>query len=160
MKSLILSLLCLGLTLSGSAVSKFMGKNSNGIPMYSIDLDSPPETRFSAVSADFKAEVNIVINNYLSQIPWFLLPVVTEVAGALWWLQPEYYQELVGMGSSLGLDPKSLMVAQYAYEFSAFCTSVIAHDASGQIIHSRNLDFAFASTMRNITYEAVFTRND
>jgi hypothetical protein len=69
MKSLILSLLCVGLTLSGSAVSKFMGKNSNGIPMYSIDLDSPPETRFSAVSADFKAEVNIVINNYLSQIP-------------------------------------------------------------------------------------------
>jgi hypothetical protein len=67
MKSLILSLLCLGLTLSGSAVSgKYMGKNSNGIPMYSIDLDSPPETRFSAVSADFKDGVNVVLNQYLS----------------------------------------------------------------------------------------------
>jgi hypothetical protein len=88
------------------------------------------------------------------------MPIVTEVAGALWWLQPEYYQELVGMGSSLGVDPKSLMVAQYAYEFSAFCTSVIAHDPNGQIIHSRNLDFAFADAMRNITYEAVFTRNE
>ena len=86
------------------------------------------------------------------------MPVITEVAGALWWLQPEYYQELVGMGSSLGVDPKSLLVAQYAYEFSAFCTSVIAHDSEGQIIHSRNLDFAFAGPMRNITYEAVFMR--
>ena len=64
------------------------------------------------------------------------------------------------MGSSLGVDPKSLLVAQYAYEFSAFCTSVIAHDSEGQIIHSRNLDFAFAGPMRNITYEAVFMRND
>lgn len=54
MKSLILSLLCLGLTLSGSAVSKYMGKNANGLPIYSIDLDSPPESRFTAVSADFK----------------------------------------------------------------------------------------------------------
>ena len=67
MKSLILSLFCLGLTLSGSAVSgKFMGKNANGLPVYSIDLDSPPETRYTAVSSDFKAGVNFVLNQYLS----------------------------------------------------------------------------------------------
>lgn len=58
------------------------------------------------------------------------------------------------------MDPKNLMVAQYAYEFSAFCTSVIAHDSNGMIIHSRNLDFAFADPMRNITYEGIFTRGD
>ena len=63
MKSLILSLFCLGLTLSGSAVSgKYMGKNANGLPVYSVDLDSPPETRFSAVSADFKDGVKVVID--------------------------------------------------------------------------------------------------
>ena len=61
MKSLILSLLCLGLTLSGNAVSKYMGKNSNGLPMYSIDLDTSAETRFTAVSADFKDGVNVVL---------------------------------------------------------------------------------------------------
>jgi hypothetical protein len=66
MKSLILSLLCLGLTLSGNAVSKYMGKNSNGLPMYSIDLDTPAETRFTAVSADFKDGVNVVLGQYLS----------------------------------------------------------------------------------------------
>ncbi len=66
MKSLILSLLCLGLTLSGSAVSKYKGKNANGVPIYSIDLDSPPESRFAAVSADFKDGVNVVLDQYLS----------------------------------------------------------------------------------------------
>lgn len=64
------------------------------------------------------------------------------------------------MGPALGLDPKMLLLTQYIYEFSAFCTSVIAQDASGKIIHSRNLDFAFAGPMRSITYEAVFTRDD
>lgn len=29
---------------------------------------------------------------------------------------------------------------------------------NGTIIHSRNLDFAFAPTMREITYEAVFLK--
>jgi N-acylethanolamine-hydrolysing acid amidase len=88
------------------------------------------------------------------------MPVLTEIAGVFWWLQPEYYQELVGMSPALGIDAKNLLVAQYAYEFSAFCTSVIAHDSTGKIIHSRNLDFAFAGPMRNITYEGIFMRND
>lgn len=92
MKSSIFSLICLGLTLAGSAVSsKYVGKNANGIPQYTIDLDSPPETRFTQVSADMKVGVKIVMDQYLSLIPWFLMPVITEVAGALWWLQPEYY---------------------------------------------------------------------
>ena len=43
-----------------------MGKNANGLPVYSIDLDSPPETRYTAVSSDFKAGVNVVLNQYLS----------------------------------------------------------------------------------------------
>jgi hypothetical protein len=92
MISKIFKLVCLGLTICGSAVSsKYLGKNSHGIPQYTIDLDSPPETRFVEVSKDFKTGINIVLSNYLSQIPWFLMPVLTQVAGFLWWLQPEYY---------------------------------------------------------------------
>ncbi len=63
------------------------------------------------------------------------------------------------MGPALGLDSSVLLMAQYVYEFSAFCTSVIAYDNEGTIIHNRNLDFAFAPTMRNITYEAHFMKN-
>jgi len=64
------------------------------------------------------------------------------------------------MGPALGLDTKMLLLAQYVYEFTAFCTSVIAQDANGKIIHSRNLDFAFAGPMRSISYEGVFMKDD
>ena len=74
-------------------------------------------------------------------------------------MEPEYYMELVGMGPALGIDPKMLLMTQYVYEFSAFCTSVIAYNSNGTIIHNRNLDFIFASTMRNITYEAHFVKD-
>ena len=32
--------------------------------------------------------------------------------------------------------------------------------ANGTIIHDRNLDFAFADTMRNLTFEAKFMKGD
>ena len=110
------------------------------------------------VSLFYKDDVLIVLNNYLEMIPYLVQYLLTEVSGYFWWIQPEYYEEIQGMGPAIGMDPKMLLLAQYAYEFSAFCTSVIAYDTNGTIIHNRNLDFAFASTMRNITYEASFMK--
>jgi N-acylethanolamine-hydrolysing acid amidase len=138
---------------------KYLGKNKNGIKMYSIDLDLPAEQRFVDIGKDFKEPANYVINQYLELIPWPVQLIMKEVAGMFWWVQPEYYQELIGMSPGLGIDPKMILLSQYAYEFSAFCTSVLAYDSNGTIIHGRNLDFAFAPAMRNITYEAVFQRD-
>ena len=81
-----------------------------------------------------------------------------QAASYFWLVHPEEYEEIAGMGPALGLDPEVLLMAQYVYEFSAFCTSVIAYDKDGMIIHNRNLDFAFAPTMRNMTYEAHFMK--
>jgi hypothetical protein len=157
----ILSLALIALTLSATVTSgKFLGKNKNGVKMYSIDLDLPAELRFADVATDYKDEVKVVLDQYLAQIPWLLKVVLQEIAGYFWWIQPEYYTEISGMAPALGLDAKLLLMTQYVYEFTAFCTSVIAQDANGKIIHSRNLDFAFAGPMRSITYEAVFMRDD
>jgi len=43
----------------------------------------------------------------------------------------------------------------YAFELGdALCTSVVARQADGTIIAARNLDFAFADAVRNITFKA------
>lgn len=127
--------------------------------MFTINLDLPAEKRFVEVSTHYKDAVSVVLNDYLYYIPWVIRYFMSDVAGYFWWIQPEYYEELNGMGPALGLDPKLLLLAQYAYEFSAFCTSVIAYDKNGTIIHGRNLDFAFADNMHNMTYEAVFMKD-
>lgn len=55
MNSKILAIGLLALTLSSTAVSgKYLGKNKNGVSMYSIDLDLPPELRFVDVASDYK----------------------------------------------------------------------------------------------------------
>jgi len=60
------------------------------------------------------------------------------------------------MAETIGVETNALLVAQYINELSAFCTSVIAYDANGTVIHGRNMDFLFEATMRNITYQGEF----
>lgn len=46
------------------------------------------------------------------------------------------------------------------YELGAWCTSVIAKQTDGTIIHSRNLDYNDAPFMRNLTFRAKFVAGD
>lgn len=148
------------ISLAAALVSgDYLGKNQHGVDIFSINLDLPAEQRFVEVSAHFKKEANDVLDEYLNLIPWPLQYVLQKVAGYFWWIQPEYYMEIQGMGPALGIDPKVLLMTQYVYEFSAFCTSVIGYDINGTIIHSRNLDFPFAEKMRRITYEGVYLKD-
>jgi hypothetical protein len=64
------------------------------------------------------------------------------------------------MAKIMGMDTNLLILVQYIYELSSFCTSILAADPSGMVIHVRNLDFAFADLMRNLTYEGWFYRNE
>jgi len=64
------------------------------------------------------------------------------------------------MAKIMGMDTNLLLLVQYIYELSSFCTSILAADPSGMVIHVRNLDFAFADIMRNLTYEGWFYRNE
>jgi len=78
----------------------------------------------------------------------------------LWWFsQSEKYAEVEGMVEVLN-DPKvtvaKTVLVNSLYELESWCTSIIARQADGTIIHSRNLDFDNADSMRKITYNAKF----
>lgn len=51
-------------------------------------------------------------------------------------------------------------MVNYVYEFTSFCTSLIARQEDGLIMHLRMLDFDFPNDMRNLTYIAQFFRGD
>lgn len=77
----------------------------------------------------------------------------------LWLTHPSYWEEIQGMAHAIGAKESRLLLIQYVYELFAFCTSTVAYDASGLIHHGRNLDFAFAESMRSAIYEAHFMKN-
>jgi len=63
------------------------------------------------------------------------------------------------MAKTLGINTQVLLLAQYINEFSAFCTSIVAYNSEGTVLHGRNMDFLFEATMRNITYQGEFYKN-
>lgn len=46
---------------------------------------------------------------------------------------------------------KAVMV-NIIYELDSYCTSIIAKQADGKIIHGRNLDFDFAPQLRGLVF--------
>jgi len=137
--------------------SSYLGKNQNGIDIFKIDLDLPPEDRFVTVAKYFKTDVIKVFKKYFP----FPLSYLVKLIGNLFWnLKPENYLEMEGLGKEFEIDPKILLASQYIYDLSAFCTSVVSYDKNNTIIHGRNLDFLFAPEMRNITYQAHFYKNN
>jgi N-acylethanolamine-hydrolysing acid amidase len=74
---------------------------------------------------------------------------------------PEYYQEVEGMAKYMNMNVNLLLIIQFVYDLSSFCTSIIvAEPETGDVIHLRNLDFANPAMMRNITYEGWFYRDN
>lgn len=73
----------------------------------------------------------------------------------------EYYREIVSMANIFGMDTYLLLMLNYAFELKhALCTSIVARQADGKIIHGRNMDFGFADAVRNATYIAKFYKGE
>ncbi len=146
---------------SSPATDGYLGKNSFGLDIFEIDLDSPPEVRFAQVAGVYKEHVQATFTQYIGIIPSYLQFLIKPAANLIWVMHSQdYYKEVTGMSTAIGIDAHTLMLFQYVYDLSAFCTSVIAYDNQGTLIHSRNLDFLFSPPMRNITYEAKFVKAD
>lgn len=57
---------------------------------------------------------------------------------------PERYAEIEGIANTIGIDVNKALIANYIYELSSFCTSIVVKDSTGLLSHLRILDFAFS----------------
>lgn len=61
---------------------------------------------------------------------------------ALYLNQRERYLEFEGIAEVLGIPTSQVLGANYIYEVTSFCTSIIAKEKDGSIMHMRILDFS------------------
>jgi hypothetical protein len=152
------------LILVGLAVAtraQYLSTNANGVKSYKIDLDREPQERFKEVTLDFKEDTVRAVRFYTGFVPQPIMWSLEQALSLIWLPKlPEYYDEVVGIAKYLELDKRIMLIIQFVYDLSSFCTSIVAAEAgTGQVIHARNLDFLNSGIMRNITYEAQFFKN-
>ncbi|XP_077429066.1 N-acylethanolamine-hydrolyzing acid amidase-like [Vanacampus margaritifer] len=128
-------------------------------PTIDINLDDDPQFRWlpilKAFDSDFlKKAAQQVID---STIPKWLHEVLRSVikVSETFILPKPYGEELRGMAAHFGTSLPDAIMLNFAYEATAFCTSIVAQDKDGNVYHGRNLDYPY-SVLRNLTMNVVF----
>jgi len=129
--------------------------------IFEIDMDLKPKDRFKEVATHYREAIIEAFDETIQLIPDVVVDLF-EVT-SWWWnvIHHERYQEIKGIVEAVD-DPKitvaKTVLINYLYELGAWCTSIVAKQANGTIVHSRNLDFPQTSQMRAITFNARFKK--
>ncbi|KAM7005593.1 N-acylethanolamine-hydrolyzing acid amidase-like [Tautogolabrus adspersus] len=130
-------------------------------PTLNISLDDDPEVRWAPLTevfdADFlkKAAAEVID----STVPKWVHQAVKPIVVALEKYIPQPYAgEIRGLAQHFGGSLSDVIILNFAYEVSAFCTSIIAQNKKGHLYHGRNLDYPH-SVLRNLTVNLVFLKN-
>eukprot|EP00350_Pseudokeronopsis_sp_OXSARD2_P013931 CAMPEP_0170542488 /NCGR_PEP_ID=MMETSP0211-20121228/1888_1 /TAXON_ID=311385 /ORGANISM="Pseudokeronopsis sp., Strain OXSARD2" /LENGTH=309 /DNA_ID=CAMNT_0010845559 /DNA_START=196 /DNA_END=1125 /DNA_ORIENTATION=- len=102
-----------------------------------------------------------MIDDYMKLAPGFVRNFFKSNMDVIKLRHLDNYREIEGMSTILGKETWEVFMLNYAFEiYKALCTSIVARQPDGSIIHGRNMDFAFPDAMRNASYIAKFYRGD
>ncbi|XP_027400577.1 N-acylethanolamine-hydrolyzing acid amidase [Bos indicus x Bos taurus] len=131
-------------------------------PLFNVSLDAAPQLRWLPVLQHYDRDflhsaMAHIIGDY---VPQWVLALIRKVVPELELLLPQpFADEIRGMCDALDFNLVDCILLNLAYEFSAFCTSIVAQDSKGHIYHGRNLDYVFGSFLRNLTLDVQFIKN-
>lgn len=115
------------------------------VQWYTINLDQPPYERWQKLISNKKAPLKELvqhIKNLAKSISPKLVEIVDNKLPLLIGNLPcPFGEEIKGVADAAGIPLGEIMLFNIFYEVFSVCTSVVAQDTSGKLIHARNLDF-------------------
>ena len=156
----ILTAFCLLFVLNGHNGSI----SAKSTPRYSVNLD-PNEgamNRWKQVGEDYhdilKSLKERIMKHY--HIPTELVTIADKIGADLKsYIPSPFSDELIGLAAHSGIPLPELVLANLVYELTAFCTSIVAVNNTGSIIHGRNLDYELADDLKELVIDVDFKRN-
>ncbi|XP_055779843.1 acid ceramidase-like [Salvelinus fontinalis] len=117
------------------------------VTWYTIDLDLPPSERWKLIITDKKAELVTLIQAIRDLANAFVpsgklidlvdkdLPLIVNT------LPYPFNEEIKGIATASGVPLGEVVLFNIFYEVFTVCTSLVAEDSNGNLIHGRNMDF-------------------
>ncbi|XP_076869780.1 acid ceramidase [Brachyhypopomus gauderio] len=117
------------------------------VPWYTVDLGLPPSKRWTGVITDKKNELAAMIKAIKDLADAFVpsgklldlvdkdLPLMVDT------LPYPFNEEIKGVATASGVPLGEVVLFNIFYEVFTVCTSLVAEDPAGNLIHARNLDF-------------------
>ncbi|XP_027311869.3 N-acylethanolamine-hydrolyzing acid amidase [Anas platyrhynchos] len=127
-----------------------------------VSLDSPAEERWLPVLRHFEpAFLRAAVARVIDEtVPKWVHEVIQPIAAELESFMPQPFAgEILGLCKALGISLGDGVLLNFAYESTAFCTSIVAQDEKGNIYHGRNLDYDFVDILSKITIDVQFIKS-
>ena len=144
-----------------------LGSSGDGaqLPKYRVDLDQPPGVRWNDVMKDKRAAAHKTITSLFALLPE---EVHTEVDKLVLHVEERLpvwaREEMQGIAAALNVTFGDILLVNFFFEITPFCTSVIARSSStGHLYHARNLDFgfgmpSFSENLRDLAMDVEFIK--
>jgi len=162
----VLLLAAMVLVFPAPAHSSAPPQTSFPVERFVVDLDLPPQQRWSHVMPRYEGQIQHMFNFVTGFIPSFIRSEVMEamatVGEALEFFLGVYGLEIQGIADVVGLPAGDIALINILYEMVSMCTSIVAESSDGRILHSRNLDFGlgteFTTLLQNLTLQVEFQK--
>uniref|UniRef100_A0A8C8CKJ4 Acid ceramidase n=1 Tax=Oncorhynchus tshawytscha TaxID=74940 RepID=A0A8C8CKJ4_ONCTS len=115
------------------------------VTWYTIDLDLPPSERWKLIMTDKKSEVRVLhvldLANALVPSGKLIDLVDKDLPLIVNTLPYPFNEEIKGIATASGVPLGEVVLFNIFYEVFTVCTSLVAEDSNGNLIHGRNMDF-------------------
>uniref|UniRef100_A0A8C8ELH9 Acid ceramidase n=1 Tax=Oncorhynchus tshawytscha TaxID=74940 RepID=A0A8C8ELH9_ONCTS len=117
------------------------------VTWYTIDLDLPPSERWKLIMTDKKSEL-VTLIQAIRDLANALVPsgklidlVDKDLPLIVNTLPYPFNEEIKGIATASGVPLGEVVLFNIFYEVFTVCTSLVAEDSNGNLIHGRNMDF-------------------
>ncbi|XP_016040728.1 acid ceramidase [Erinaceus europaeus] len=117
------------------------------VPWYTINLDLPPYKRWQELMIDKGSSLKVIVKSMTDMANAFvpsgkLMEMVDhKLHDLLGKLPAPYEEEMKGIAAVTDIPLGEIISFNIFYELFTICTSVIAEDKKGHLLHGRNMDF-------------------
>uniref|UniRef100_A0A4W5RJU3 Acid ceramidase n=1 Tax=Hucho hucho TaxID=62062 RepID=A0A4W5RJU3_9TELE len=122
------------------------------VTWYTINLDLPPSERWKLIITDKKAEVRglrvLFVSISMTDLANAFVPsgklidlVDKDLPFIVNTLPYPFNEEIKGIATASGVPLGEVVLYNIFYEVFTVCTSLVAEDSNGNLIHGRNMDF-------------------
>ena len=119
---------------------------------YVINLDIAAEDRWKQIGLDYKDDLQEAMATLKKNVPEAVVLLIDEIGEDLDKLLPSpYKEELLGLAEASEVPVGELFLLNLSYDITARCTSVVAQDTSGKVLHGRNLDMPSDESFLSLT---------
>lgn len=115
-----------------------------------VNLDLPPAERWAHIVQPKAEQIRTMITHFKSFLGSVSRDIfakiekaggIKRVAASVLDSLGDYGAEIRGIANATGIAEEEILLVNIMYEIEGGCTSIVAQDSQGHLVHARNLDF-------------------